>query len=219
MSTQEYYRKRADDYEAIYHRDQPSRQKEQTAIATTLKDIFQGRTVLEVACGTGYWTQFVADTAKQVIATDVVNEVIAIAQTSKQFSAPTLFTLADAFALPFKPATFDGGVANFWFSHLKKNQRTDFLDQFHDALQPGAQVFLADNVFNEGVGGELLQPVGEEDTYKLRTLKDGSQSLIVKNYPTQEELASVFGEYALHFGTENANFGQHFWFVSYTYKG
>lgn len=217
-SMEAYYGARAQEYEEIYHRDEPTRQKEQTDIADTLKAVFQGRRVFEVACGTGYWTQFVAQTAALVVATDIGEEVLKVAKATKVYLAPTNFVQADAFQLPFKQAAFDGGLANFWFSHLKKNEREKFLDHFHSRLRSGARVFIADNVFNEGVGGELITNQGDENSYKLRTLKDGTTSLIIKNYPRREELVSIFSKYAQNLGEANIYFGNHFWFVSYALK-
>lgn len=215
MGMQEYYQQRAREYEEIYHRDEPRRQKEQADIASALKTILQGRKVLEVACGTGYWTQYVSQTAASVVATDINKEVLDIARTTKEYSVPTDFVQSDAFNLPFQQHLFDGGFANLWFSHLRKSERKPFLDHFHSKLQPGAQVIMADNVFNEGVGGELVRPEGEEDTYKLRTLKDGRQYLIIKNYPTYEELIDIFRGYTASFNEGNVYCGNHFWFVSY----
>ena len=61
-----YYRKRAKEYEQIYYRADPIRQEEQLRIISTIQTILKGRDVLEIACGTGFWTQFLSDTAKQI---------------------------------------------------------------------------------------------------------------------------------------------------------
>ena len=85
-----YYARRADEYEEIYFRDDPQRQKEQAMIRSRIKETFRGLNVLEVACGTGYWTQFVSETANRITATDVNKEVLEIAKL-KRYTCPVLF--------------------------------------------------------------------------------------------------------------------------------
>lgn len=74
----EYYAKRAAEYEAIYAK--PERQADLEAVATFLKEIFNGKDVLEIACGTGFWTEKIARTARSVWATDINESVLEIAR-------------------------------------------------------------------------------------------------------------------------------------------
>eukprot|EP01030_Chromulinospumella_sphaerica_P032360 gene32360-33098_t len=73
----DYYARRAQDYEAIYAK--PERQTDLAALRLRLPALLVGRHVYEVACGTGYWTQFVAPAAASVFATDYNEEVLALA--------------------------------------------------------------------------------------------------------------------------------------------
>jgi hypothetical protein len=84
-------------------------------------------------------------------------------------------------------------------------------------LEPGARVFVADNTFIEGVGGKLVTKPGDPNTYKLRTLNDGSQHLIVKNYPSTRELVDLFGKHSAGVSEKNVFYGKCFWWISYTY--
>lgn len=215
---QEYYARRADEYEKIYRRDEATRQAEQNQITTAIAQTLRERSVLEVAAGTGYWTQFVAQVAARIVATDINQEVLEIARQTK-ILPNTELVQADAFMLPFKVSSFTGGLANFWFSHLKKDQRDKFFRHFHSKLQPGATIFVADNVYNEGVGGEIVTvPEDADNTYKLRTLEDGSAYLIIKNYPSTEELVQQFSQYDSKFSESSMHYGRHFWYVAYTLR-
>lgn len=210
-----YYGKRAFQYEEIYNQKDPQRQEEQEQIADALRDIFQDRNVLEVACGTGYWTQFLAQTAQRVTATDYADETLTVARATKDFGRHASLLRADAYDLPFPDESFNGGLANFWFSHIPKSKRFAFLEEFHRVLQKGSVVFMADNMNVPGIGGKLITRKGDENTYKLRALRDKSAHLVLKNYPTPDELIKTFQPHIPHFTRKNVFAGKCFWYVSY----
>lgn len=208
----DYYGARAEEYERIYHRDDPNYQQELSLLRSTLQSITQGRKVLEIACGTGYWSQIIADSAVQLVGVDIRPEVIQIAAAKKLPPGKTTFLVGDAYHLDDIEGSFDFGLANFWFSHIPKNKIELFLTGFHRKLQPGAQVFMADNVYVPGRGGELIVKEDSEDTYKRRELADGSQHEILKNYFDYQELCEIFKP----FSTDLKVFvGSSFWYVSY----
>ena len=75
----EYYRRRAAEYESIYAK--PERQADLAVLRQAVPERFAGRHVLEIACGTGYWTTLVAQRAELILATDAAEEPMAIAKT------------------------------------------------------------------------------------------------------------------------------------------
>jgi ubiquinone/menaquinone biosynthesis C-methylase UbiE len=206
----EYYSKRAKEYEGIYHRDDPVRQSEQNEIAAAIKEVFKDLRVLEVACGTGFWTTFLSEVAKNITAIDISDEVLAIAR-SKKYQCVVNFQNADAYKLPFERNTIDGGMANFWFSHVPKEKTEFFLDEFYRVLTANAPIFMADNVFNKGVGGELVKKQGDVNTYKMRNLENGEKYEVLKNYYTESQLKDIFGKYK----RVEIFYGTCFWFVKY----
>jgi SAM-dependent methyltransferase len=205
----DYYSKRAREYEQIYHRDDPVRQSELTSIKDELISVFKNKTVLEAACGTGYWTEVISKSAGRVVAFDFSPEVIEIAR-AKKLKAE--FLLDDAYKMKNIKGTYEGGCANFWFSHIPKNKISGFLDCFHRKLIPGSIVFIADNVYMEGIGGELIHKPGDLNTYKKRTLSDGSTYEIIKNYYSEDELREIFKDYSRDI---EIIFGKCFWRVKY----
>ena len=209
-----YYRKRAGEYEEIYRRDNPAWQAELKRVAEALQATLRNRRVLEIACGTGYWTQLLSETTKNIVATDIAQEMLEIAK-RKQYRCPISFCKEDAYNLSFEDKSFDGGLANFWLSHVPKSKIDSFLKSFHRVLQSGSKVFMADNVYVRGIGGELIARDGEEDTYKLRSLKDGSEHLILKNYFSVEELIGIFGNYDRVFSGDDVIYGKYFWYLTY----
>ncbi len=211
-----YYAKRAQEYEEAYHRkDDPVRKSELVYIARMLKKELKDCGVLEVACGTGYWTQILSKVAKSIQATDAVKEVLNIAK-SKEYNCPISFKIADAYNLPFKKKSFDGALANFWFSHIPKSKIDPFLKNLHNCLKPESKVFMVDDVYVEGVGGIAVTKKGDKNSYKLRTLNDGSKHLILKNYFTPKQLIEIFKKDVPNFSLKNIYYGKRFWCIVYS---
>ena len=210
----EYYRRRAGEYEEIYEWRDPHRQEEQALIGEALKDSLRGRRVLEVACGTGYWTRILSEVAAAITAMDIGEEVMDLAR-RKPYGCPVSFRKEDAYDLSFDDGSFNGGFAFSWFSHVPRQWIDHFLTGFHRVLQAKSRVFIADNVYIPGIGGELIRKEGDENTYKHRTLRDGSEFMIVKNYFSAEDLIEIFRRYVACFDEDNVFHGKCFWYVDY----
>ncbi len=210
-----YYSNRAKEYEAVYDRDDSVRQAEQLTLQQKLKGLCCEKEVLEVACGTGYWTQYVAEVAEHITAVDYSEEVLEVARAKGLPENKVSFHKGDAFELGKFQKTFQGAYANFWFSHIAKEEVTNFLEQFHKVLEKGAMICFADNMYNEGIGGQLLHKDGDENTYKVRSLASGEHYEIIKNYYTKEELIAIFGPFAIDL---EVHMGECFWWITYTVK-
>jgi SAM-dependent methyltransferase len=213
----EYYRKRALEYEDIYRRKDPDRQKELKKVQSMVREYMRGRHIIEAACGTGFWTQNLSDTANRIVATDILPEMIAIARV-KKYNCPVYFCYGDAHQFPLNTDSFDGGLASFWISHVSRGRLNTFLLEFHRILKPGSRVTMLDNNYIPDVGGELIRKDNNPNTYKERFLQDGSRYEVLKNYYSEEELAGIFGKYAGSFDNRNMNFGKYYWRVNYLTK-
>lgn len=212
MAMKEYYSKRAAEYEDIYHRDDPVRQNEQERIKSELKAVFERRSVLEIACGTGYWTEAIASVARETTGIDASAEVLEIARSK---GIPARFIIGDAYDLSAIEGNFDAGCANFWLSHVEKANIGKFLHGLHARVAPGSPIFMADNVYIEGLGGALISKPGSPNTYKLRQLKDGTTHEIIKNYYFTDELKNIFRDSADELHIE---IGRCFWWLKYKTK-
>jgi ubiquinone/menaquinone biosynthesis C-methylase UbiE len=182
---QDYYAARAPEYDQIYLK--PERQNDLRQIEQWLPPIFAGSTVLEVACGTGYWTQFIAPVASRVVAVDSAPRTMRIAQ-GRVPQGKVEFVVGDAYALPLAGRRYERGFAGFWFSHVPKSRVREFLLGFQAALQPGATVVLLDNLFVEGSSSPISERDTEGNTYQARRLGDGTTHRLLKNFPTEDEL-------------------------------
>lgn len=210
---QEYYNQRAREYEAVYHRDDPVRQKELTEIGDTIEEAMRGRRVLEVACGTGYWTHYAAKNAEHITAVDAAPEMLEIARSKNLPQEKVDFQLGDAYGLDRIDGHFDAGLTMFWLSHVPRARLQEFLRGFHAKVDQGSIIFLAENMLQEDVGGELIRKPDIEDTFKRRTLADGSVHDILKNYYDRSELEAIFSPFTHNLRIE---MGTCFYWVQYT---
>jgi demethylmenaquinone methyltransferase/2-methoxy-6-polyprenyl-1,4-benzoquinol methylase len=185
-----YYARRAGEYEKIYAK--PERQSNLAGLRALLPVLFAGRDVLEVACGTGYWTQVFSLSARSILATDINEEVLEVARHKTYPRRNVTFQLADAHSLATVTGRFSAGFAGFWWSHIPKQGLSHFLNCFHAILGSGACVVFLDNNYVEGSSTPITRRDQDGNTWQKRTLEDGSEFEVLKNFPTDNELrASV----------------------------
>jgi SAM-dependent methyltransferase len=184
----DYYAARAPEYDKIYLK--PERQPDLREIEKWLTQAFEQKNVLEVACGTGYWTQFIAKQASQILAVDAAAETIEIAKTRVPVGK-VFFHLGDAYELPKTEPTPDAGFAGFWYSHVPMSRMKEFLVGFNASIQPGSKVILIDNQFVVGSSTPISETDAEGNTYQTRQLGDGSSHKVLKNFPSEADLREV----------------------------
>lgn len=207
-----YYELRAPEYEALYYRRDPVRRAELAAAGTKMNGVLGGCRVLEVACGTGYWTRIVSPVAQEIVAIDVSSEMLALAAQKEYPSGNVRFCRADAYRLDTVPGSFDAGLVNFWISHVPRVKLNGFLRTLHEKVGEGAHVFMMDNLNTPGCGGEFVHQPGCEDTFKIRELSDGSRHRIIKNYFDGGDLQLLLGPHSVDLDIE---MGQYYWWLSY----
>lgn len=186
----DYYARRAGEYEKIFAK--PERQSDLASLRALLPGLFAVRDVLEIACGTGYWTPLISGSARSILATDINEEVLAVARHKAYPNQNVEFKITDAYTLANVTGRFSAGFAGFWWSHIPKQRLSHFLDCFHSKLCPGALVVFLDNNYVEGSSTPIARSDGEGNTYQKRKLEDGAEFEVLKNFPTETELrASV----------------------------
>jgi SAM-dependent methyltransferase len=185
---QSYYAARALEYDRIYLK--PERQTDLRAIEQWLPHKFADARVIEVACGTGYWTRVIAPVASHVLALDAAPETIRIAKTRVP-EGKVDFLVGDAHALPQHVGQFDAAFGGFWFSHVPKTRQREFLVGLAARLEPGAKVVFLDNRYVEGSSSPVTAHDAEGNTFQNRQLSDGSTYRVLKNFPSEAELLNL----------------------------
>ena len=206
---EQYYATRAPEYDRIYAK--PERQADLRAIERWLPALFAGKSVLEVACGTGYWTQFLAPVARSVVAIDASQEVLEIARS--RVSAPhATFATGDAYRLPEEHGRFESAFAGFWLSHVPISRLREFFLGLHRTLTPGATVVILDNRFVEGSSTPISGQDADGNTYQTRTLDGGSVHKVLKNFPSEPALRDMVAGIATDVRYHQ---WQYFWALEY----
>jgi len=185
----EYYQARApwhDEY--MSYSDNASMEELLRPIVATVAELLAGRDVLEVACGTGNWTQVLARRCPRVVATDACEGVLSLARKKEYRGGDVTFLAADAYSLQDVPARFAGAFAADWLSHVPRGQMSRFLEVLHGHLGEGARVVFIDVLRRDHPDLKPYRRDDEGNLFCRRTLPDGTVYDVVKNYPTEGEL-------------------------------
>ena len=210
----DYYAKRASEYECIYQKAE--RQENLKQLQSALAGSFGGLNLLEIACGTGHWTQFACKSARSIVATDYNEEVLDIARAKDYGGCPITFVKADAYALDGVEGPFSASLVGFWWSHVPKAKLDDFLKVLHSKLSIEATVIMLDNRYVEGSSTPISRIDDEGNTYQLRNLSDGSTHEVLKNFPVRTDFLERIEPLS-----ESCEFSEldYFWLAEYTLKG
>jgi 2-polyprenyl-3-methyl-5-hydroxy-6-metoxy-1,4-benzoquinol methylase len=194
---QTYYRERAREYdEWFYRQGRYNRSPETNArwfaevdeVFAALDSLHLTGDVLELAPGTGIWTERLVRTASTVTAVDASPEMIEINR-AKVSSHRVSYLLADLFS--WQPErTYDAVFFGFWISHIPLERLDDFLCSVAAMLLPGGQIFFVDGrrEFTSTATNHEL-PVQDSQTM-TRRLNDGRTFEIVKNFYDPADLAT-----------------------------
>jgi SAM-dependent methyltransferase len=205
-----YYRARAPEYDDWWLRtgrydrgDELGRrwEAEKQVVLDALQSFRPTGAVLELAAGTGNYTQELARLADEVTALDVSAETLAIAASKLPAGgAPVTFVEADVFG--WQPdRTYDVVFFSFWLSHVPPGRFDAFWSLVGSALAPGGRVFLIDNAapleqaswdlrVSTGAPVDATPPSSTdlERGVSRRTLADGREFRIVKRIWQPDEL-------------------------------
>ncbi len=192
--SEQYYRERAQEYDLVYAK--PERQLDLQNMRSWLPVRMQERQVLEIATGTGYWTDVYGDEATSVVATDVNEETLEVARARRKWPPSTSFVVADAFDLESVMGEFDAAFVGFFWSHVSLGDLDRVLNGIRSRLGPGGLGVFIDNRYVDGSNHLVTRTDVEGNTYQARALADGTQWEVRKNFPTSADVCSKLNRLA-----------------------
>lgn len=175
-----YYRRRAAEYDVTAYGDVEAAR---VSIARQVAEMRPRGTVLEIACGTGLWTEALAGLAETVVAIDIAPEVVAIAR-ERVRSANVRFEVADFFSWT-SASRFDVVFFSAWLSHVPASLLDEFWLRVRRLLAEGGRVLFYDEHV-DARDKETYLPGADEIVE--RRLRDGSRHRVVKNFVDPERL-------------------------------
>jgi SAM-dependent methyltransferase len=158
-----------------------------------IAQLVRGKSVLELACGTGYWTEVIAATAERVLATDILDEMIERAQRRRLPEGKISFRRVDGLDLPEDLGAFSCVFIGFWWSHLKRDEQDALLAQLRARLGPDVTLILLDDAYVEGSSTTIARTDAQGNTYEIVATPDGERFELPKNYPADSALRKRLG--------------------------
>jgi len=192
-----YYRARAKEYDEWFYRqgyydrgDELNQQwhTEAQIVRDQLLNFPQVPHIVEMAGGTGIWTQELIKLSETVTVLDASPEMIEI-NLAKVQSDHVIYQQADLFQ--WQPEQqVDMIFFGFWLSHVPKEKLSPFLETVHRALKPDGRLFFVDSQKVQ-TGTSTRQKITTTDDIQKRVLNDGSEFEIIKIYYDADNLTQV----------------------------
>jgi len=126
--------------------------------------------VLELACGTGQWTERLVRYADRLTVVDAAEEVLDLNR--RRVGDGVRHIQADMFS--WRPReTFDVVFFSFWLSHVPPERFDRFWDLVRSALAPEGRVFFIDNLASPEAAALDPEHPGPDEGSVTRHLPDG----------------------------------------------
>lgn len=187
-----YYEQRADEYDQWYLREgrfadraDPQRWHAEVAALRERVAAFGDGRLLEVAAGTGWWTQHLARRAA-VTAIDYAPAMLGqLGARLRQQSLEAGRVRADAYRLPFAAGSFDCCFFGFWLSHVPYQRLGEFLAELRRVVRPGGRAMVVDSA--------PWQPEHAPgvEYFHERILNDGTRHEVLKILHTPATIAAA----------------------------
>ncbi len=206
--TKEYYRQRTSQYSDWAHRTGRYEEgaepeafwfDEAMILIEALASSGLSGDVLEIASGTGIWTEELLRNAASVTALDSSPEMHERSRSRLVGNPKVRYVVADIYNW-VPDMSYDAVTFSFWLSHVPGSKLDDFVSKVARCLKLGGRVFFADQR-REGLTREVMDhPSGE---IARRSLIDGREFKIIKHFYSSEEITRCFLQEGININISN----------------
>lgn len=183
----DYYRARAGEYDQWWHRQgrydhgaalNAQWFSEAGTLSSALASFAPKGDVLEIACGTGIWTEKLLPFADRLTALDGSAEMLSMNAQRLQ-SSRVNYIQADLFG--WRPGEqFDTVFFSFWLSHVPPERFEQFWQLVRSCLTPAGRVFFVDSRREQTSTAADHRLPAPDSTRLTRRLNDGREFRIYK---------------------------------------
>jgi protein-L-isoaspartate O-methyltransferase len=188
-----YYNERASVYDVTAGYADAEAEKLREPIKARFRATFRGKRILEIACGSGYWTTVIGEAAESVLAIDINRSLLDQAQKRCAHQTNVRFQIADAYTLEGVPGDFNAAFGHGWWSHIPKKNIKTFLTALHSKLEPGALILFNDQL---PYSGFYRKQDSDGNTIEQRILPNARSFMIIKNFPDEKEITNALSPFA-----------------------
>jgi ubiquinone/menaquinone biosynthesis C-methylase UbiE len=171
-------------------------------VVQRLEDLysFRGRDVLEIGCGPGRYTLFLARASRRYWALDVSAPLLMSAKAKCRGFEPVRWLLGSAGSIPLREASVDAVFASWVLTAMTTDEMRETTDrEIRRVLRPGGDIWLFENAggdeFVDDLWGLEMNATGDPVPYVLQPF--GYQPVEVVEtrfaFPDVETARRVFG--------------------------
>lgn len=196
-----YYRARAGEYDEWFYRTGRYDHGEElnqnwfnevAVVKNALHQLKPVTNILELACGTGIWTQELLSIGQKITAIDASIEVIEINR-SKLGALNVDYRQLDLFS--WEPdEEYDFVFFSFWLSHVPPTLLDSFLTKVYNSVRLEGQFFIVDSRFSPTSTAQNHTLQYDENIYEKRKLNDGQEFNIIKIFYQPDALLKKLTE-------------------------
>ena len=176
-----------------------------------LGNLLAGHTVLELGCGSGFWTEVVAESATSVTALDINANLVDIARERGMPEGKVNFRVADALDLPEDIGKYSAVLVSFLWSHLNKKEQEQLLATLKKRLGKDVLLVILDDSFVEGFSETIARTDADGTTYQILTTSEGERFELPKSYQSDSALRKRLGNVGKEIKIERVEF---FWILT-----
>jgi SAM-dependent methyltransferase len=188
----EYYRARAPWHDGyMSYTDNAAMEDLLAPVIAFVEPFVAGRDVLEIACGTGNWTQVLARRARSVLAMDINESMVAIARSKEYAGGAVSFLVDDAYGMASVRGGFQASFAADWWSHVPASRLRPFLRLLHSKLASESRVVFVDMLPQDHPDLTPYRRDEEGNLIHRRRLPDGHEFDVLKNFPKRDDVLAA----------------------------